>query len=146
MKSINTLSKQNFFLIVGILFLSFFTNAQRRGGSNVNISVNINSRPEPPRAIHYYYYPDYNVYYDCYDNVFIGYHRGRWVRNISVDFNIDDVFYVNIDFNGRDPYCHNDYHRRTYCHREVVYVERPRGHAYGHYKKHKKWKHYRCDD
>lgn len=146
MKFNKTLSKLNILLLFGILFISSFSLAQRRGGSNVNISVNINSRPEPPRVVQYYYYPDYNVYYDCHDHVFIGYNRGRWVRNVSVNFDIDDVFFVSFDFNGSNPYCENDFHRRKYCHREVVYVERPRGRGCGHYKKHKKWKHHRCDD
>jgi hypothetical protein len=146
MNTIQLLSKMKFLLLSGVLLMSSFSIAQRRSGAQVSISVNVNTDREASLT-RYYYYPDYNVYYDCSDRVFIGFSGGRWLRNVAVDFEFDTAIYVSLDFRGRDPYCENAYHRRTYCRPVVVYEEdcRHKGKGKGH-KKHKKHHRHHCDD
>jgi len=107
-----------FAIIVGMNVLPVTSsNAQQ-----VNININIGNQPAWGPVgydyAHYYYFPDINVYYDVFTQVFY-YPKGRrWIasRYLPNSYARYDLYYLyKVVINDPDPWLVNRYHKREYA-------------------------------
>ena len=71
------------------------------------------------QTVRYVYNPDYNIYFDRHNEVYIYTSRGRWVVSARLPISLNhrsvrDGFLVEIELTGHAPYAYNHVHVKQY--------------------------------
>ena len=81
--------------------------------------------PHVYAGVHWYYYPDYELYYHPIDHYYYYYSRGAWVRALTLPWRIvlSDQRRVRIEISGL-PYLKHSHHIRAYPPRRANHRDR----------------------
>ena len=109
-------------LILGLLFVSIFTNKVLAQSFGVNINLNIPTwapQYDNVNQVQYYYLPDIESYYDVYNREFVCFENGNWIfapqlpqRYAWYDFN--NSFSVVLDYSAREPWRYHNFYVEHY--------------------------------
>ena len=105
------------FLICAIVLSAVYYKAD----AQVSVNINIGRQPVwgPPGYdyVHYYYLPDYDVYYDVPRGMFVYFDLGRWNFGASLPprYGRYDLYHsYKVVVNDRDPWLRHKYYRSHY--------------------------------
>jgi len=114
---VKLLIMKKIFLICVIILSALYYKAD----AQVNVNINIGRQPVwgPPGYdyVHYYYLPDYDVYYDVPRGMFVYFDLGRWNFGASLPprYGHYDVYHsYKVVVNDRDPWLRHKYYRSHY--------------------------------
>lgn len=102
------------------LLLFFATSMQAQVSVSVNIGTPPMWGPVGYTAVHYYYLPDVEAYYDVQNSMFIYYGGGAWLhrRYLPAQYKNYDLYrgykVVMTDYHGNTPYTHFKEHKMKY--------------------------------